>query len=71
MIHTAMQMKNLIRNKVKKTGAHAQPLLRKFMMERFMECVSVWNTEAILSQVVHNQIIKLTNISKVIGIGRF
>lgn len=41
MIHTATQMKNLIRNKVKKTGVHAQILLHKFMMERFMERVSV------------------------------
>ncbi len=41
MIHTAKQMKDLIRNKAKKTGVPAQILLRKFMMERFMERVSV------------------------------
>lgn len=40
MIHTAKQMKDLIRNKSKKTGISAQVLLRKFMMERFMERVS-------------------------------
>ncbi len=41
MIHTAKQMKDLIRNKAKKTGVPAQILLRKFMMERFIERVSV------------------------------
>lgn len=41
MIHSAKQMKDLIRNKAKKTGVPAQILLRKFMMERFMERVSV------------------------------
>lgn len=41
MIHTAKQMKDLIRNKAKKTSVPAQILLRKFMMERFMERVSV------------------------------
>lgn len=41
MIHTARQMKDLIRNRAKKTGISAQILLRKFMMERFMERVSV------------------------------
>lgn len=40
MIHTAKQMKDLIRNQSKKTGIPAQVLLRKFMMERFMERVS-------------------------------
>lgn len=40
MIHTAKQMKDLIRNQAKKTGIPAQVLLRKFMMERFMERVS-------------------------------
>ena len=33
-------MKDLIRNQAKKTGIPAQVLLRKFMMERFMERVS-------------------------------
>ena len=40
MIHTAKQMKDLIRNPSKKTSIPAQVLLRKFMMERFMERVS-------------------------------
>lgn len=40
MIHTAKQMKDLIRNQSRKTGIPAQVLLRKFMMERFMERVS-------------------------------
>ena len=41
MITTAMQLKNLIRNLSKKKSADAQVLMRNYMMERFLERISL------------------------------
>ena len=41
MIKTARQLKDLIRNLSKKNAADAQILMRKYMMERFLERISL------------------------------
>jgi hypothetical protein len=41
MIHTSRQLKDLIKNKSKGDSAKAQILLRNYMMERFLERMSV------------------------------
>lgn len=41
MIHTSRQLKDFIRNLSKTTGMDAQILIRKYMMERFLERISV------------------------------
>lgn len=41
MIKTATQLKDLIRNLSKKKSANAQILMRNYMMERFLERISV------------------------------
>lgn len=41
MINTARQLKDLIRNLSKKNTADAQILMRNYMMERFLERVSL------------------------------
>ena len=41
MITTARQLKDLIRNMSKKKSADAQILKRKYMMERFLERISL------------------------------
>lgn len=41
MIHTAKQMKDLARNLSKKTGVEAHVLIRRFMMERLLERISL------------------------------
>ena len=41
MIHTSRQLKDLIKNKSKGNSAKAQILLRNYMMERFLERMSV------------------------------
>lgn len=41
MIKTAIQLKDLIRNLSKKNSANAQVLMRNYMMERFLERVSL------------------------------
>lgn len=41
MIHTAKQMKDLVRNLSKKTGVEAHVLIRRFMMERLLERLSL------------------------------
>ena len=41
MIHTSRQLKDLIKNKAKGDSAKAQILLRNYMMERFLERMSV------------------------------
>lgn len=41
MIKTATQLKDLIRNLSKKKSADAQILMRNYMMERFLERISV------------------------------
>lgn len=41
MIKTSRQLKDLIRNLAKKNIADSQVLMREFMMERFLERVSV------------------------------
>ncbi|MCL2160110.1 MAG: nucleotidyl transferase AbiEii/AbiGii toxin family protein [Oscillospiraceae bacterium] len=41
MFTSATQLKDWIRNKSKQTGAHANVLLQNFMMERFLERISV------------------------------
>lgn len=41
MINTAKQLKDLIRNLSKKNSADAQLLMRNYMMERFLERMSV------------------------------
>ena len=41
MIKTAIQLKDLIRNLSKKKSADAQILMRNYMMERFLERISV------------------------------
>ena len=41
MIHTAKQMKDLVRNLSKKTGVEAHVLIRRFMMERLLERISL------------------------------
>ena len=41
MITTARQLKDLIRNLSKKKSADAQILMRNFMMERFLERISL------------------------------
>ena len=41
MIKTARQLKDLIRNLAKKNAADAQVLLRNYMMERFLERISL------------------------------
>ena len=41
MITTARQLKNLIRNLSKKKSADAQILMRNYMMERFLERISL------------------------------
>ncbi len=40
MIHTSRQLKDLIRNLSKESGIESHILLRKYMMERFLERVS-------------------------------
>ena len=41
MITTARQLKDLIRNLSKKKSADAQTLMRNYMMERFLERISL------------------------------
>ena len=41
MIITARQLKDLIRNLSKKKSADAQILMRNYMMERFLERISL------------------------------
>ena len=41
MIKTARQLKDLIRNLSKKNSADAQILMRNYMMERFLERISL------------------------------
>ncbi len=41
MIKTARQLKDLIRNLSKDKSADAQILMRNYMMERFLECISL------------------------------
>ena len=41
MITTARQLKDLIRNMSKKKSADAQILMRNYMMERFLERISL------------------------------
>ena len=41
MIHTSRQVKDLVRNLSKDTGIEAHVLIRKFVMERFLERVSI------------------------------
>lgn len=41
MITTARQLKDLIRNLSKKKSADAQILMRNYMMERFLERISL------------------------------
>ena len=41
MITTARQLKDLIRNMSKKKSADAQILMRKYMMDRFLERISL------------------------------
>ena len=41
MIRTARQLKDLIRNLAKKKSADAQILMRNYMMERFLERISL------------------------------
>ena len=41
MIKTATQLKDLIRNLSKKKSADAQILMRNYMMERFLERISL------------------------------
>ena len=41
MIRTATQLKDLIRNLSKKNAADAQILMRNYMMERFLERISL------------------------------
>lgn len=41
MIHTAKQLKDLIRNMSQKTGVKPEVLFRKYMMERFLERISL------------------------------
>ena len=41
MIKTAKQLKDLIRNLSKKNAADAQILMRNYMMERFLERISL------------------------------
>ena len=40
MIHSSKQLKDLIRNLAKEVGIEAHVLIRKYMMERFLERVS-------------------------------
>ena len=40
MIHSSKQLKDLIRNLSKEVGIEAYVLIRKYMMERFLERVS-------------------------------
>ena len=41
MFTSAMQLKSYIKNKSKQTGTHANELLQKYMMERFLERMSL------------------------------
>lgn len=41
MIHTSKQMKDLVRNLSKETGVQAHVLIRRFMMERLLERISL------------------------------
>ncbi len=41
MIKTARQLKDLVRNLSKDKSADAQILMRNYMMERFLECISL------------------------------
>lgn len=41
MIHTSRQLKDLVRNLSKKTGIEAHVLIRKYIMERFLERTSL------------------------------
>lgn len=41
MIKTAKQLKDLIRNLSRKNAANAQILMRNYMMERFLERISL------------------------------
>ena len=41
MIKTSRQLKDLIRNMAKEHAADAQVLLRNYMMERFLERISI------------------------------
>ena len=41
MIHTSKQLKDLVRNMTRSTGVEAHVLLRKYMMERLLERVSL------------------------------
>ena len=41
MIKTARQLKDLIRNLSKKNASDAQILMRNYMMERFLERISL------------------------------
>ena len=51
MIHTSRQIKDLIKNKANGNSAKAQIMIRNYMMERFMERLS-------LSEYKNNFILK-------------
>ena len=50
MIHSSKQLKDLIRNLSKEVGIEAHVLIRKYMMEQFLERVSLsrYNSSFIL-----------------------
>ena len=41
MIHSSRQLKDLVRNMSERTGVEAHVLIRKYMMERFLERMSL------------------------------
>ena len=41
MIHTSRQLKDLVRNLAKSTGIEAHVLIRRYMMERLLERISL------------------------------
>ena len=63
MIKTARQLKDLIRNLSKKNAADAQILMRNYMMERFLERIS-------LSSYRDKFILKVGRIGELFLIGR-
>ena len=44
MFTSAMQLKSYIKNKSKQTGTHANELLQNYMLERFLERISLSST---------------------------
>ena len=66
MITTARQLKDLIRNMSKKKSADAQILMRNYMMERFLERISLseYKNQFIFQKIISKNTYNVLQFSK-------